>query len=227
MTPAMIAALATNRKSVTGFFEIDFPSGTRRILIGSGEVIWGANTFKGYDPSFGSIVSGDGIAEETTGQAPNTSITVQVAAAATKSAIASDAAQLAPVKIWLAAIHFNASNHFEAVADPELLFDGFLDQATIYLDRKKDEVDYTIISAFDYFFEDSEGQRLSSAFQRALWPSDARENGLVNVTGVTRKIYWGTLGPNAASGATGSYGSAGIGSGGDPNGSYGGRVVSV
>jgi hypothetical protein len=200
MTPDMIAALSAKRKNVTGFFEIDLPSGTRRLLLGSGEVAWGANTFKGYDPTFGSITGGEGISEEATGQAPNTSFTVQVAASATKSDIAGADVQLAPAKIWLAAIQFDASSHFEAVPDPELIFDGFIDQAMSNVDRKKDEIDYTLVSGFDYFFEDSEGQRLSDAFHESVWSG---EKGLVNVTGVTRKIYWGTYGPGGASSVTG------------------------
>lgn len=194
MTPEMIAALAAKRKSATGFFEITLPSGTKRILLGSGEVDWDGDTFKGYDSTFGSIVGGDSVAEDAGGQAPNTSITVQVASTADKADIASDAVQLAPVKIWLAAIGVDASNHFIAVPDPELMFDGFIDQATISLDKGKDQIDYTLISGFDYFFEDSEGQRLSDAFHQSIWPG---ELGLSNVSGVTRKIYWGTLGPAA------------------------------
>jgi hypothetical protein len=211
MTPDMIAAMRAKRKSVTGFFEIGLPSGTRRMLIGSGEVAWGADTFKGYDSTFGSVTGGDSINEEASGQAPNTSITVQVASSANKSELASDTVQLAPVKIWLGAIRLDVNHHFEAVPDPELLFDGFIDQATSSLDRKKDEIDYTLISGFDYFFEDSEGQRLSDAFHESVWPG---EKGLVNVTGVTRKIYWGTLGPNSTGGITnGGYGGGGVSAG--------------
>jgi hypothetical protein len=222
MTPAMIAALQASRKSVTGFFEIDFPSGTRRMLLGSGEVAWGGNTFKGYDSTFGSITSGESVAEDASGQAPNTAITIQVASSATKSAIASDAVQLSPVKIWLAAIQTDVNHHFQAVADPELIFDGFIDQAVSNLDRKKDEIDYSIISAFDYFFEDSEGQRLSDAFHESVWSG---EKGLSNVSGVTKKIYWGTYGPGGAGSAI-SGGGLGLGSGGSPSGSLGGSVHS-
>jgi hypothetical protein len=217
MTPEMIAALSAKRKNVTGFFEIDFPSGTRRMLIGSGEAAWGANTFKGYDATFGSITGGDSIAEESSGQAPNTSFTLQTSSSANKADIASDAVQLAPVKIWLAALGFDASDHFIAVPDPELIFDGFIDQATISLDQKKDEIDYTLVSGFDYFFEDTEGQRLSDAFHESVW---AGEKGLANVTGVTKKVYWGTLGPNSTSGIT-----SGGGGGGSSAGYMGGSIL--
>ena len=216
MTPAMIAALAANRKSVTGFFEIDFPSGTRRMLLGSGEAAWGANTFRGYDSSFGSIVGGDSISEDVTAQAPNLSITVQVASTATKSEIAGAAVQLVPWRIWLAALTLDASNHLVAIADPELEFDGFIDQAVSEIDAGKDQITYSLISGFDYFFEDNEGQRLSDTFHESVWPG---EQGLANVTGVTKKVYWGTLGPNSAGGVGGgaSAGSSagGLGSVGD------------
>lgn len=215
MTPAMIAALAANRKTATGFFEIDLPSGTRRILLGSGEAAWSGNTFKGYDASFGSIVGGDTISEDTSGQAPNVTITVQVASGATKSDIAGEAVQLSPFRIWLAALALDASEHLIAVPDPELLFDGIIDQATSEVDKAKDQITYSLVSGFDYFFEDSEGQRLSDSFHESVWSG---EKGLANVTGVTRKIYWGTLAPGAAAGVGGGGGavSGSIGSGSGP-----------
>jgi hypothetical protein len=207
MTPAMIAALTARRKSVTGFFEIDLPSGTRRLLLGSGEAAYGGNTFKGYDSTIGSISSGDELKEDSSGVAPNTSITIQVASSATKADIAGEDVQLAPVRISLAALGLDTGKHVIAIPDPELMFDGFIDQAVSDLDKQKDEITYTVLSAFDYFFEDSEGQRLNDQFHESMW---AGELGLSNVTGVARKIYWGALGPNSASGVA----SVGVGSGG-------------
>lgn len=220
MTPGMIAALTAKRKSVTAFFEIDLPSGTRRLLIGSGEAMYGGNTFKGYDSTIGAITSGDELKEDVSGVAPNTNVSIAVASTATKSDIAGAAVQLAPLKISLAALGLDGNSHVIAIPDPELLFDGFIDQAVSNIDKQKDQVTYTVISAFDYFFEDSEGQRLNSAFHHSVWPSATGENGLDNITGVTRKIYWGTLGPNSAGGIV-SGGSSG---GGYAGGGYGGGL---
>lgn len=220
MTPGMIAALTAKRKTVTAFFEIDLPSGTRRLLIGSGEAMYGGNTFRGYDSSIGSITSGDELKEDVSGVAPNTNVSIAVAGTATKSDIAGSAVQLSPLKISLAALGLDGSSHVIAIPDPELLFDGFIDQAVSNVDKQKDQLTYTVISAFDYFFEDSEGQRLNDTFHESVWSG---ETGLSNVTGVTRKIYWGTLGPGSASGIT-SYGGGGGYGGGS---SYGGQVHSV
>ena len=205
MTPAMIAALQEQRASATGFFELDLPSGTRRLMLGSGEVSSGGFIFKGYDSTIGSIGSGDTVREDSSGEAPNTSLTIDIASTATRADIASGTVQLSPVRISLAALELDGSDHLIAIPDPELLFNGFIDQATIGLDRQRDEVNYTIISAFDYFFEDTEGQRLSSQFHKTVW---AGELGLDNVTGVSRKVYWGTYGPGSTSGV-----SIGIGGG--------------
>jgi hypothetical protein len=226
MTPAMIAALQQKRASATGFFELDLPSGTRRLLLGSGEASSGGNTFKGYDSTIGSISSGDTVREDTSGEAPNTTLTIAVASGANKSDIAGAAIQLSPVKIYLAALALDTNDHVIAVPDPELLFDGFIDQATSGLDVQKDEVEYTIISAFDYFFEDTEGQRLNGQFHQTVWTG---EHGLDNVTGVTRKIYWGAYGPNGASSSV-SVGTSFMSGGGGGFGggsSFGGRMMIV
>lgn len=208
MTPEMIAALAQERASVTAFFEIDLPSGTRRLMLGSGEVAYGGNVFKGYDPTIGSIDSGETLREDVSGDAPNTSLTVKIAGTANKVDVAGAVVALAPVRISLAALTLDANKHLVAIPDPELLFSGVIDQATVNLDKNQDEVTYTVVSGFDYFFEDNEGQRLNNPFHQSIWPG---ETGLANVTGVTRKIYWGAYGPNSTGGttSTGSYGGGG------------------
>lgn len=211
MTPQMVAALSAGRATLTGFFELGLPSGTRRLLMGSTEVSWGGQTWVGYDPTFGSIDAPDDVREDMTGEAPNTSITVNIAPTADRDDIAGPGVQLAPFKCWLAALALDGSNHLQVVPDPELLFDGFIDQATIELDKGQDSLELTIISAFDYFFEDGEGQRLNGQFHQMVWPG---EKGLDNVTGVTKKIYWGAYGPNSGSASVGGSSSVSGGSAG-------------
>lgn len=204
MTPEMIAALSQKRALVTGFFDFGFATGTRRLMLGSGEVDYDGNTYRGTDDTFGTIVGGEDVREDATGEAPNTSITIAFAPAADKDEVAAASIQLTPVRISLAALALDVDEHLIALPDPELMFDGYIDQAIIQLGEKKDEGDYTLISAFDFFFEDSEGQRLNDQTHQSIWPG---ETGLANVTGITRKVYWGTYGPGGSRG--GSAGSAG------------------
>jgi hypothetical protein len=213
MTPAMAAALASGRYTLTALFRVDLPSGVRRLMLGSGETKWGADKFVGYDATIGHVDSGEELREDVSGEAPNTSLTIVPAPAADKAAIAGAAVQLAPFQIWLAALQLDGSSHVEVVPDPEPLFSGFIDQATINLDANRSEIDYTLISAFDYFFEDSEGQRLNSQFHTSIYPG---EHGLDNVTGLTKKIYWGAVPPGGTSGGSSSIYSGNGGSvGGD------------
>jgi hypothetical protein len=199
MTPQMIAALASGRATLTGLFEKGLPSGTRRLLVGSTEVTWSGHQWVGYDPTIGAIDAPDDIREDMGGEAPNTSVGIRIAPGADRDDIAGPQVQLSTSKCWLAALELDINDHVQVVPDPELLFDGFIDQATIDLASKRDDLEYTVISAFDYFFEDSEGQRLNGQFHQSVWTG---EKGLDNVTGVTKKIYWGAYGPNAA-GASG------------------------
>jgi hypothetical protein len=208
MTPQMIAALSSGSATLTGFFEIDLPSGTRRLLFGSTEVSWGGHTWVGDDPTIGSIDAPDDVREDMTGQAPNGTVSINISPTADRDDIAGQDAQLSPFRCWLAALELDVSKHLQVVPDPELQFDGFIDQATIDLDKGRDDLEYTTISAFDYFFEDGEGQRLNGQFHRSVWTG---EKGLDNVTGVDKKIYWGAYGPGGASGATGSTGSSSVG----------------
>jgi hypothetical protein len=192
MTPAMIAALSANRALITLFVQADLPDRTVRLLIGSGEVMWGTDKFVGYDPAFGFIDSGDDISESADGQAPNTSFTAVLSPDVDPLDVAGPQVQLSRFQVWLAALELDVSSHLQVVPDPDRLFDGFIDQATINLDQQREDAEFTVVSAFDYFFEDSEGQRLNGQFHRSIWPG---EKGLDNVTGITKKIYWGTNPP--------------------------------
>lgn len=210
MTPAMIAALSSGRAMITGLFEIGLPSGTRRLLLGSTEVSWAGHTWVGHDPTIGAIDAPDDVREEAEGQAPNGSLSLNIASAADRDDIAGQDAQLAPVKSWLAVLELDGSDVLQVVADPEQLDDMFIDQATIDLDKGRDDLEYTLISAFDYFFEASEGQRLNGQFHQSIWTG---EKGLDNVTALTKKIYWGAYGPNGSGGGSSSISSGGSGRG--------------
>jgi hypothetical protein len=201
MTPAMIAALSSGRAMITGLFEISLPSGTRRLLLGSTEVSWGGHTWVGHDPTIGAIDAPDDVREEVEGQAPNGTLSINIAPDADRDDIAGQDVQLAPCKSWLAVLELDGSDQLQVVADPEPLDDMFIDQATINLDKGRDDLEYTLISAFDYFFEASEGQRLNGQFHQSIWSG---EKGLDNVTGVLKKIYWGAYGPNSTGSGGGS-----------------------
>lgn len=212
MTPQMVAALSSGRAMITALFQLDLPSGTRRIMAGGGQVDWAGDTFVSRDPTLGSFDSADEIREDVSGVAPNTSVTIIPASTADRLEIAGASVQLSPAKAWLAALALDVDQHLVVVPDPELVFEGFIDQATINLAAKQDELEYTLLSAFDYFFEDSEGQRLNGQFHRSIWPTEA---GLDNVTGITKKIYWGSNPPPGTSGGGSSiFGGGGGGGGG-------------
>jgi hypothetical protein len=141
------------------------------------------------------------VREDVSGEAPNMSITLIPSGTADREDIASAVVQLSPVRAWLAALTLDASQHLIVIPDPEPVFDGFIDQATIRLNEKQDDFDYTLLSAFDYLFEDSEGQRLNGSFHQSVW---AGEKGLDNVTGITKKIYWGANAPPGTGGGSSS-----------------------
>lgn len=210
MTPQMIAALSAGRAMLTAFFEIGLPSGTRRLLLGGTEVDWDGHTWLGDDPTIGAIDAPDDVREDMSGEAPNTTLSIRISPTADRDHIAGPGVQLSPFKCWLAALELDVSKRLQVVPDPELLFDGFLDQATINLDKGRDDLDYAIISAFDYFFEDGEGQRLNGQFHRSIWTG---EKGLDNVTGITSKVYWGAYGPTGAGGGSSSIYGVGGGTG--------------
>lgn len=185
LTPAMQAAIATDRAVVFGAIEINFPGADLRLLDGSAEVPMFGHVFRGRDPQFGTIGSVDTLKDGTGDQAPTTSITLLPPDDAAAAALASSSMQGSRVRLWLGVL--NPATGLP-VPDPYCVFDGEIDVPTMKWKMRGREVEYRIISVFERFFELEEGIRLSDSHHQDVWPG---EFGLAFATGVAEQVYWG------------------------------------
>ena len=185
LTPQMEAALSSGRALVLAFCRVDLNDGrTCALLTGSGEVFWDGITFKGKDPTFGSIAAlqppNDGFGDE----APGMSFVLIPATDAAAASLAAPGMQGSRVRWWIACLDDNGA----VIASPWLWYDGLLDVPTFSIDRASRELDFAVVSEMEKLFLSEEGRRLSRSSHQEIWPG---ETGLSYVTGLARTIIWG------------------------------------
>lgn len=188
MTPALQAALAARNVTIFGAVEMVLPSRTIRVLDGSGALTIGGNSFTGRDAVFGVLGSIDPLTDGLDDEAPALRLEMIPPTSTAAATLTSAANQGAQVRMWFGALNANGT----PVPDPELLFLGEIDTATLSWDATTRRVEFEIVSIFERFFDTEQGNRLSNAFHQKVWPG---ELGLEFVTGVTERIYWGVRPP--------------------------------
>lgn len=189
LTPAMDAALAADRALVTLLIEVMLPGHPLRLLIGSGGVSWGAKAFIDEDPTFGTLADVAEIEDGVGDEAPAFSFSMFPSSNAAAADLANPSFQGSAVSVWLAALSPITGL---LIPDPELIFFGQLDVATLTIDSGVREVQFECVSAFELLLEDDEGARLSDAFHQSVFPG---EQGFANVTGNEHTVYWGMASP--------------------------------
>ncbi len=194
MSPAMEAALSGDRATIFGAIRMDLPGRTVRLLVGSGVVKFLVDgvleTFTGEDEVVGVFSAIDTLTDGMGDEAPALSLTFIPAEDAAAAQLASVAMQGSPVRLWLGAIDVMTGL---VIGEPQLLFDGLLDVATLSVSSTSRTVDYEVTSIFEDFFLNDDGARLSDTFHQYLWPG---ELGCAFVTYVAQQIYWGTSSPD-------------------------------
>lgn len=185
LSPALDNALAGQNPTTFGAAEIVLPTHTIRILDGSGVITFDSKTFTGSDPTYGSLDSVSEFTDGTGDEAPAITLTLAPAGDAAAADLASADMQGSQVSIWLGAVDPTTGL---VIGEPYLVFLGVLDTATLKAGANSRLLDLEITSAFEWFFFNDDGVRLSDTFHRYLWPN---EDGLSQVTGVAHQIYWG------------------------------------
>ena len=201
LSPAMDAALSGVAPTICGLLEINLPGYDLRLTDGAGVIKWGAKTFLGKDTTYGTIAAVDDLTDGAGDEAPALSISLHPASNAAAASLASPTMQGSQVSLWLAAVN-RASG--QVVPDPELVFIGELDVPTLRSGAGTRTLEYECVSAFERFFANDEGARLSPGFHKWVWPG---ELGFDFVTGVEETVYWGVEAPppSVSRGSVGNY----------------------
>lgn len=231
-TPALDEALAAGVATVFYSLMIEAPGFTLAFLDSASEVTFqtgvdgeGApimTTFRGSDPTYGTLGSVTAITEGIGTEAPRMKLEIRPPSRAAAATLNAPANQGARVRLWFGAVHMVTG----AVIDPSLEFIGALDVPT-YMGGKARRVEYNVNSAWEALFVEGEGERLNHDFWTSIFPG---EMGCEFVSDVERQLPWGADVPKspAISSAQQSYGGGGGSGGGSGVGGsgYGGYNLS-
>lgn len=236
-TPQMDAAL--NAPVIVDFVavEVVLPFATIRLITGASEVTFpiadaltGAvvqATFKGEDPTYGTVAGIDGITEGLGTTAPRLRFALNPPTRAASAQLNLPTNQGWPVRMWYGLVDPVTG---AIIPDPEQEFIGWLDQPRFVggPDRAH-AVEYDVACAMELLFAAEEGQRLNHAQHVRAFPG---ELGLQWVSEIERQLPWGadtarspmiaaTDGNYGTSPGTGNPGGGG-GMGGGSGGGWGG-----
>jgi len=193
--------------TVTGLLEMEFPSVTVRLCDG-GFADLGADRFLSKHATFGTISGAEAVEDALGDFAPGGMFSLMPSPGAALADYFGPSFQNSRVRMWLGEI--DADGH--TVSNAELLFDGFVD--TQQWRPVDGELDFSFISRADKLFLRNEGNSLSSAFHKSVWPG---ERGCDNCTDAPTAVAWGTKTPPRGTSTVWSGGggaSFGVGRGG-------------
>lgn len=190
-TPAQDLALAAARVMPFAAIEMITPTRSVYLLVGSGFVTFGGNTYLAADDVFGVFSDIEAISDGVGSQAPALTVTLIPPRGGNIDAVSNENLQDSPFRIYLGVMNPVTGRPID---DPLLMIDGLLDVPTVKIDESGNlKVDYDIGSIFDEFFLSNDAARLSDGFHQYLWPG---ELGCNFVTWVLHQIYFGTEAPD-------------------------------
>lgn len=186
---------------LTGLLRVDLPTGVVRLCDGAFFDFGGARYFAS-DPILGTIASVNDLSEGLGNEIPALDITFNPLGPIAISALSQAALQRRSIRLWLAEYEVETGL---IVGTPELRFDGFVDQPAIRDNENEYSVSLVAVPWLEYFFDRDDGNTLSSAFHKTIFPG---ETGHDNATGLGIGVAWGAETPatgNARVVTTGSY----------------------
>jgi len=189
---SLITALAGAAPTLVHLVTVTLSGATVRWLDagGSGFVVWGANTYKAEDATYGALGVIGAIEDGADGQATVCDLTILCDGTAMALWIA-PAEQGAVVTIHLGAVTPSTGL---LIGEPELLFRGELDQPRLAVGKAQTLI-LDCITEEARMLEPNEEQRLTDSFQKSVWPGDL---GNEHISDVEKKIYWRANDPNNA-----------------------------
>lgn len=187
---------------ITTLLEIKLPAHTIRVCDG-GEFYFQGELYKAEDDTFGTVAGAENYGDGEGDEAPAGSIIFYPKDNAAANILVSPDMQFSEVTAWAAEYVPETG----AIINSQHLLSALVDIPILKINRGERSVEFTLVSQMERFFNLNEGNRLSEAFHKSVWPG---ERGFDNMSGIERQIAWGVKGPPRGS----SSGSGGGGGGG-------------
>ena len=173
-----------DRVLLSGLMKLELP-GRNVLLCDGGLVKWGADTFVGIDPDFGTLAGFDALTEGVGDEAPAGTLTLLPKSTAAAATISTPGYQNSRLRLWIAEIDENTGS---VMGTPDLMADWQLDRTTLKIGRGQRSLDLGCVTRSQRLLARNEGNVLSSAFHSRIF---AGERGLDNAVGLEATFAWG------------------------------------
>lgn len=185
--------------ALIGLLKIELPDATIRLCDG-GFMVFDGETYQSTDVKFGNIASLEALTEGVGEEIPALELSLNPSSAAAPAELSQPGFQKSAVRLWVGEYDVDAGT---LVGDPDLLFYGQIDQTILRIGRNVRDLAMTIVSTLERLFMRNEGNTLSPAFHKSVWPG---ELGHDNATGLTIAVAWGVESSPAGGAFGGSRG---------------------
>lgn len=200
--PTLVAALGADGAWPFAALRIELPEKTLRLLDGAAWIDIGAETFKGEDDDFGTVLALEPISESLDNEAPEFKFVFQPNDAASAAYLANPAMQSSTITVMVGAMNMATG---VPIGTPEIVALLEIDVPRLRIgENGVRQVEFTAVSVFERLFAVDEGERATDGFHQSIHPG---ELGLSMMTGTPEKLWWGA---NPPSGTTGSYQGVGV-----------------
>lgn len=176
------------RVLLTGLMKLELPSRTVLVCDG-GFVRWNGDLYQAADPVFGIITGFDSLTEGVGDEAPAGTLTMAPPSTAAAAELTQPVNQGARLRMWIAEVDETTGG---VVGTPDQMVDWQVDSMRLRVGRGSRLVEIGCVTAGQRLMLRNEGNSLSPAFHRLIYPSEA---GLDNATGLTIDVAWGTASP--------------------------------
>lgn len=190
--------------SLTGLLLMELPGMTVRLCDG-GFFYWGPDLYLSEHSVFGALQSIEALSEGAGEEIPALSMTFIPAASASAADLSQPGYQKSRVRFYIA--EYDPTTGL-LVGNPELQFDGQLDQTKLNFGRGTRTLDVDVVSNGERLFMRNDGNSLNASWHKSIWPG---ELGHDEASGLTVPIAWGVEAPQRYTPPAGNYGFYGYG----------------
>lgn len=190
-----------NTVGLIGLCKIELPDGDVRLCDG-GFMVFDAESYRSSDALLGTIASIQAMGEGTGPEVPAMEMALLPPEESTPADLAQPGWQTSRARFWIGEYDPEAGT---LIGDPDLVFDGQLDQASLSVGQTR-ELALTVVSLAERLFERNAGNSLTSAWHKSIWPG---ELGHDNATGLAVQVAWGAASPPTSGSTSPVYGSPG------------------
>jgi hypothetical protein len=183
-----------NTVALIGLCKIELPTGDVRLCDG-GFIEFDSEIYRSSDALLGTIASIQAMGEGTGPEVPAMEMTLMPPEDTSPSELAQPGWQTSRARFWVGEYDPEAGT---LIGDPDLVFDGQLDQASLSVGMVR-ELALTVVSLAERLFERNAGNALTSAWHKSIWPG---ELGHDNATGLAVQVAWGAASPTGTTTGT-------------------------